>query len=161
MIRWMAWRLHRRGLIGFGVGGFLISFFYGGAFTSAAGTTAASQAAFGRSVNLVAKQFAFIIPVPTHPETLGGYEQYKWLSGAIILMMIWAAITGVGVGSQRRGSRAHRGVDRGRSLAGAAPPQSQRRLRPGAPGGLLRVNDRHLCCRAACPPGPQHRGRDG
>jgi ABC-2 type transport system permease protein len=94
----MAWRLHRRGLIGFGVGGFLISFFYGAAFLQAAGTTAASQAAFGRSVSLVAKQFAFIIPVPVHPETLGGYEQYKWLSGAIIMMMIWASLAGVGVG---------------------------------------------------------------
>jgi len=98
MIRWMAWRLHRRGLIGFSVGGFLISFLYGVAFQQAAGTTAASQAAFGRSIDLVAKQFAFLIPVPVHPETLGGYEQYKWLSGAIVLMMIWAALAGVGVG---------------------------------------------------------------
>jgi ABC-2 type transport system permease protein len=98
MIAWMAWRLHRRGLIGFSVGGFLISLFYGSAFLQAAGTTAASQAAFGRSVNLVAKQFAFIVPVPVHPETLGGYEQYKWLAGAIIMMMIWAALAGVGVG---------------------------------------------------------------
>jgi ABC-2 type transport system permease protein len=98
MIRWMAWRLHRRGLIGFGVGGFLISVFYGAAFLQAAGTTAASQAAFGRSINLVANQFAFIIPVPVHPETLGGYEQYKWLAGAIIMMMIWAALAGVGIG---------------------------------------------------------------
>lgn len=98
MIRWMAWRLHRRGLLGFGVGGFLISFFYGAAFQQAAGTTAASQAAFGRSVSLVANQFAFMIPLPVHPETLGGYEQYKWLSGAIIMMMIWAALAGVGVG---------------------------------------------------------------
>jgi ABC-2 type transport system permease protein len=98
MIGWMAWRLHRRGLIGFSVGGFLISLFYGSAFLQAAGNTAASQAAFGRSVSLVAKQFAFIIPVPVHPETLGGYEQYKWLSGAIILMMIWAALAGVGIG---------------------------------------------------------------
>jgi ABC-2 type transport system permease protein len=98
MIGWMAWRLHRRGLVGFSVGGFLISLLYGAAFQQAAGTTAASQAAFGRSVNLVAKQFAFIIPVPVHPETLGGYEQYKWLSGAIIMMMIWAALAGVGVG---------------------------------------------------------------
>lgn len=98
MIPWMAWRLHRRGLIGFGVGGFLISFLYGAAFTQAAGSTAESQAAFGQAVLLVAKQFAFIIPVPVHPETLGGYEQYKWLSGAIILMMIWAGLAGVGIG---------------------------------------------------------------
>jgi ABC-2 type transport system permease protein len=98
MIGWMAWRLHRRGLIGFSAGCFLISLFYGSAFLQAAGDTAASQAAFGRSVNLVAKQFAFIIPVPVHPETLGGYEQYKWLAGAIILMMIWAALAGVGIG---------------------------------------------------------------
>ena len=98
MIPWMAWRLHRRGLIGFGVGGFLISFLYGAAFIQAAGSTAESQAAFGRAVLLVAKQFAFIIPVPVHPETLGGYEQYKWLSGVIILMMIWAGLAGVGIG---------------------------------------------------------------
>lgn len=98
MIGWMAWRLHRRGLIGFGVGGFLFSFFYGAAFLQAAGTTAESQAAFGRSVDLVAKQFAFMIPVPVHPETLGGYEQYKWLAGAIIMMMLWAGLAGVGVG---------------------------------------------------------------
>ncbi len=98
MIRWMAWRLHRRGLLGFSVGGFLISLFYGAAFLQAAGTTPESQAAFGRSVNAVAKQFAFIIPVPVHPETLGGYEQYKWLAAAIIMMMIWAVVAGVGVG---------------------------------------------------------------
>src|ERR1700694_3583487 len=98
MIGWMAWRLHRRGLIGFSVGGFVISVFYGFAYLQAAGTTAASQAAFGNSISLVAKQFAFIIPLPVHPETLGGYEQYKWLSGAIVLMMIWATLAGVGVG---------------------------------------------------------------
>ena len=98
MTRWMAWRLHRRGLLGFTVGGFVISFLYGAAFTQAAGNTAASQAAFGRSVNLVAKQFAFLIPIPVHPETLGGYEQYKWLSTAIVMMMIWAGLAGIGVG---------------------------------------------------------------
>jgi putative exporter of polyketide antibiotics len=98
VIRWMAWRLHRRGLIWLGVGGFLISFLYGAAYIQAAGNTAESQAAFGRAVLLVAKQFAFIIPVPVHPETLGGYEQYKWLAGAIIFFMIWAGLAGVGIG---------------------------------------------------------------
>lgn len=98
MVRWMAWHLHRRALIGFGGGGFLISFLYGAAFNSAAGTTPQSQAEFGRATTLVAKQFAFLIPVPVHPETLGGYEQYKWLAGAIVMMMIWAGLVGVGVG---------------------------------------------------------------
>lgn len=98
MIRWMAWHLHRRGLLGFAIGGFLISVLYGAAYLQAAGTTAESQAAFGRAVALVAKQFAFIIPIPVHPETLGGYEQYKWLAGAIVMMMLWAGLAGVGVG---------------------------------------------------------------
>ncbi len=98
MIGWMAWHLHRRGLIGFGLGGLLGSFFYGAAFLQAAGTTAQSQAAFGRSVSLVAKQFAFLVPLPVHPETLGGYGQYKWLAGAIIMMMIWAGLNGVAIG---------------------------------------------------------------
>lgn len=98
MIRFLAWNMHRRGLVGFTVAGVLISYLYGFAYQSAAGSTAASQAAFGRSVSLLAKQFAFLIPIPVHPETLGGYEQYKWLAGAIVMMMVWAAIVGVGVG---------------------------------------------------------------
>ncbi|MEA2682633.1 MAG: polyether ionophore transport system permease protein [Chloroflexota bacterium] len=121
MIRWMAWRLHRRGLLGFTVGGFVISFLYGAAFTQAAGNTAASQAAFGRSVILVAKQFAFLIPIPVHPETLGGYEQYKWLASAIVMMSIWAVLAGVGVGrgDEERGLTAEwlvSGVSRTRLL---------------------------------------------
>jgi ABC-2 type transport system permease protein len=100
----MAWHLHRRGFLGFAGGGFLISFAYGGAYASAAGDTTASRAAFGRAISSVAGQFAFLIPVPVHPETLGGYEQYKWVSGAIIMMMIWAALTGVAVG---RGDEDH------------------------------------------------------
>ena len=71
MIRWMAWRLHRRGLLGFTIGGFLISFAYGGAYASAAGSTTESRAAFGQAIATVANQFAFLIPVPVHPETLG------------------------------------------------------------------------------------------
>jgi putative exporter of polyketide antibiotics len=98
MIRWMAWKLHRRGFLGFTVGGFLISFAYGGAYASAAGTTTASRAAFGQAISAVAGQFTFLIPVPIHPETLGGYEQYKWISGAIIMMMIWAAVAGIAIG---------------------------------------------------------------
>ena len=121
MTRWMAWHLHRRGLLGFTVGGFLISFLYGAAFTQAAGNTAASHAAFGRSVNLLARQFAFLIPIPVHPETLGGYEQYKWLSSAIVMMMIWAGLVGVGVGrgEEERGLTAEwlaSGVSRTRLL---------------------------------------------
>jgi ABC-2 type transport system permease protein len=94
----MAWRLHRRGLLGFGVGGFLVSAFYASAYQQAAGTTVASRAAFGRATSLVASQFAFIIPLPVHPETLGGYEQYKWVSGAVIMMLVWAALAGAGIG---------------------------------------------------------------
>lgn len=98
MIRFFIWRLHRRGLFGFTIAGFLISFVYGFAFIAAAGRTAADQAAFGRTTLLVAKQFAFIVPIPVHPETLGGFEQYKWVDFAILLLAIWAALVGVGVG---------------------------------------------------------------
>ncbi len=134
MIRWMAWHLHRRGLLGFAVGGFLISFLYGAAFLQAAGTTAESQAAFGRAVILVAKQFAFIIPIPVHPETLGGYEQYKWLSGASVMMMLWAGLAGVGVG---RGAE-----DRGLTEQWLASGISRTRLllaRSAAFGGVLLI----------------------
>jgi ABC-2 type transport system permease protein len=94
----MAWHLHRRGFLGFTIGGFLISFAYGGAYAQAAGDTTASRAAFGQAISAVAGQFTFLIPMPIHPETLGGYEQYKWVSGAIVMMMIWAAVAGIAVG---------------------------------------------------------------
>jgi ABC-2 type transport system permease protein len=134
MIRWMAWHLHRRGLLGFAIGGFFISFLYGAAFLQAAGTTAESQAAFGRAVALVAKQFAFIVPIPVHPETLGGYEQYKWLAGAIVMMMLWAGLAGVGVG---RGAE-----DRGLTEQWLASGLSRTRLllaRSAAFGGVLLI----------------------
>ncbi len=96
-VAWMAWKLHRRALLGFGIGGFVFAFSYGFAFLQAAGSTAASQAAFGRAVLLVAKQTAFLVPVPVHPETLGGYEAYKLLAFGIVLLMIWAGIVAVAV----------------------------------------------------------------
>jgi ABC-2 type transport system permease protein len=104
-IRWMAWHLHRRALLGFGIAGFVISFSYGPVFLQAAGTTAAAQAAFGRAVLLVAKQTAFLVPIPVHPETLGGYEQYKLLAFGILLLMLWAGIVAVGIarGEEVRG----------------------------------------------------------
>ncbi|HEX6547718.1 MAG TPA: ABC transporter permease subunit [Candidatus Dormibacteraeota bacterium] len=121
LIGWMAWRLHRRALIGFGAGGFLLSFAYGGAYNQAAGTTDASRAAFGRTISLAAKQFAFLVPIPVHPETLGGYEQYKWLSSAVILFAIWAAVAAVGAarGDEERGLTEQwlaSGLTRGRLL---------------------------------------------
>ena len=98
MIRFLVWRMHRRGLVGFGAAGLLLGVFYGAAFIQAAGTTAASQAAFGRSLSLVGSQFAFLVPPPVHPETMGGYEQYKSLSGLVIVLMLWAALAGVAAG---------------------------------------------------------------
>ena len=105
MIRWMAWRLHLRGLLGFTIGGFGVSFAYGGAYASAAGSDTESRLAFGQAISSVASQFAFLIPPPVHPETLGGYEQYKWISGAIIMMVIWAAVaaTAAGRAEEERG----------------------------------------------------------
>jgi ABC-2 type transport system permease protein len=105
VIPWLAWRLHRRGLLGFSLAGFFLALFYGEAFIQAAGTTAASQAAFGHSVNLVAGEFAFLIPLPVHPETLGGYEQYKLVSFLTEMMAIWAALAGIAAarGDEERG----------------------------------------------------------
>lgn len=104
-VPWIAWRMHRKSLLGIGIVGFLLSFFYGQAYRQAAGTTRESQAEFGAALSSVAKQFTFMIPVPVHPETLGGYEQYKWLSGLVVMLFIWAAAVGVAVtrGDEDRG----------------------------------------------------------
>ena len=61
--------------------------------------------------------------MPVHPETLGGYEQYKWIAGAIVMMMIWAAVAGIAVGrgEEERGLTDEwlaSGVSRARLLLG-------------------------------------------
>lgn len=95
MIPWLAWRLHRKGLVGFSLAGFLLAFFYGAAFIQAAGSTAASHAAFGRAISLTAGEFAFLVPPPVHPETMGGYVQWKLLAFWTDMLMVWAALAGV------------------------------------------------------------------
>lgn len=97
MIRFFLWKKHRRGLLAWTLGGFFLAFFYGLAYLQAAGTTLEQQLEFGRVTVVAAKEFAFLIPVPVHPETLGGYEQFKWLAFATDMMIFWAALVGVGV----------------------------------------------------------------
>ena len=95
MIRWLAWRLHWKALVGFAVAGFFLTLFYGAAFVQAAGSTAASQAAFGKAITDTAAEFAFLIPAPVHPETMGGYMQWKVLAFWTDVLMVWGTLVGV------------------------------------------------------------------
>ncbi len=76
-----------------------------GAFITVAGTTAASQAAFGAQTTALARQIAYLLPLPIHPETLAGYVQWRVFGGLPLYILIWVTLSasGAGRGDEERG----------------------------------------------------------
>ena len=68
------------------------------AFESVAGTTAAARAAFGVQTMALARQIAYLLPIPVHPETLAGYVQWRVFGGFPLYILIWATLSASGAG---------------------------------------------------------------
>lgn len=51
------------------------------AYETVAGKTPAAQAAFGAQTTALARQIAYLLPLPVHPETLAGYVQWRVFGG--------------------------------------------------------------------------------
>ncbi len=62
------------------------------AFETVAGTTPAAQAAFGAQTTALARQIAYLLPLPVHPETLAGYVQWRVFGGMAIVLLIWTVL---------------------------------------------------------------------
>jgi ABC-2 type transport system permease protein len=89
-------RLHRWGMIGYGVVLFVGVYVQAAAYPQLAGSTAASRAAFAHAMVLTESQLSFFLPLPYRVDTLAGYVQwraYGWLS---VALMIWAIAAAAG-----------------------------------------------------------------
>jgi putative exporter of polyketide antibiotics len=95
MLRY-AFRLHRWGLIGYGLVLLLGTYVQAAAFVQVAGTTAASRAAFARNMSALAAQLSYILPTPYRLDTLAGYVQWRALGPFVLIVMIWAIAAAAG-----------------------------------------------------------------
>lgn len=98
-------RLHRTGFMAVAAIGMLITLAQAAAFAQAAGSTEAERQIFGRQMTLIAHQFVYLIPLPVHPETLGGYVQWRAYGILALVFGIWALLAAAGAvrGDEERG----------------------------------------------------------
>src|SRR5579872_5157652 len=101
----IGWRLQRRGLLGMGAFGVVYGLIQIAAYTSAAGSTAASRSAFGQTMETFGKTFTFLLPVPIRLDTVSGYVQWRVYGGLVTLFAIWALMSAIGAtrGDEDRG----------------------------------------------------------
>jgi ABC-2 type transport system permease protein len=95
----------RAGLIGMSAVGFVYGIFQIAAYNSAAGTSAASRAAFGRQIETFGRALSYILPLPVRADTVGGYLQWRVYGALPLLFGFWAVMsaTGAGRGDEDRG----------------------------------------------------------
>lgn len=95
MLRY-AFRLHRWGLIGYGLILFLGMAVQSAAFEQVAGGTAASRAAFAQGMTALASQLSYLLPRPYRLDTLAGYVQWRAFGPFALVGMIWAIAAAAG-----------------------------------------------------------------
>jgi ABC-2 type transport system permease protein len=122
---WLAVRSHRTGMIGTAgiaaVGGLLNAF----GFVQIAGATHAERLVFAHQMELLGRQFSYILPPPIQLDTMGGYLTWRQFGSIAIVYAIWAvlAATGAARGDEERGLTElwlASGVSRARWLIGRA-----------------------------------------
>ncbi len=101
----LALRSHRTSVVVMAVIGALGGALNAAAFVQLAGTTAAERAAFGREMELLGKQLAYLLPDPVQLDTLGGYLTWRAFGLLSLVFSIWAilASTGAGRGDEEKG----------------------------------------------------------
>ncbi len=130
----LALRLGRWGIAGFGAVSFVVALVQTVGFYKVAGRTEAERQAFGKSMSILASQFTVIIPPPVHPDTVGGYVQWRAFGFLAILFTIWALASAAGAvrGDEERGivqALLANGLSR--------PPMIAARIAAFATGGLV------------------------
>ncbi|HVH66065.1 MAG TPA: ABC transporter permease subunit [Candidatus Acidoferrum sp.] len=82
----------------------------------------AERAAFGQQMELLGQQVSYLIPPPIHPETMGGYVQWRVFGSLSLAFAFWAMMSATGAvrGEEQRGLLEQwltAGVSRGRWMA--------------------------------------------
>ena len=85
--------------------GLLYGLIQASAYNSAAGTTAATRAAFGRQMEVFGRQFSTILPLPVRVDTMAGYMQWRVYGALPLLFGFWALMSAAGAtrGDEERG----------------------------------------------------------
>lgn len=89
-------RLHRIGLIAMAYFAIFYALVNSAAFPVIAGSTRASQEAFGHSVTLLGAQFTWLLPAPLRPDTPAGYLQWRGYGFFAIIFAAWGVLSACG-----------------------------------------------------------------
>jgi len=90
-----AFRLHRWGMVGYGVV-LLASTVVQGAAYAQLTATPAGRAAFAHDMTLLAAQLSYLLPPPTGLDTLAGYVQWRAWGALQLVVAIWAIASAAG-----------------------------------------------------------------
>ncbi len=100
----LALRSHRTGIIATAaigaIGGLLNAF----GFVQIAGVTHAERLAFAHQMEILGRQFSYILPPPIQLDTMGGYLTWRQFGSSALVYAIWAvlAATGAARGDEER-----------------------------------------------------------
>src|SRR5262245_770797 len=89
-------RAHRGGLVATTLVAAFLCFVCGAGFGVSAGHTAAERAQFGRQMAEVGLELAYLTPLPIHPETPGGYTQWRAYGFLPVVFGLWALMAACG-----------------------------------------------------------------
>jgi len=121
-------RLQRTGLIALTYFGIAYTLVNSAAFPFFAGKTVAAQHAFGGQVDVLARQLAWLLPLPIHPETAAGYLQWRGYGVFAIVFAAWGVLAAAGA--------ARRDEDRGLVELWLAAGMSRVRMTAARVGGF-------------------------
>jgi ABC-2 type transport system permease protein len=96
VLTWVDVRSLRGGLIGVGSLGLVYGVLNGLAYLSVVDHSAAQQIAFGREAELLGRQVSYLLPLPVHPETYGGYAQWRVYGIFPVFFGFWAVMAASG-----------------------------------------------------------------
>ena len=95
MLRY-AFRLHRWGMLGYGLVCLASAYVQGAAYLQVAGTTPESRRAFALAMSALGTQLSYLLPVPFQLDTPGGYVQWRAFGPFGLVVMVWAIASAAG-----------------------------------------------------------------
>jgi ABC-2 type transport system permease protein len=92
----ITWRMQRFSLVAVA----LLMAFYGlfqtAVYKSATGSTDAQRIAFGHEMEVFGRQLTYLLPIPQHMETIGGYLQWRVFGALPFLFVFWVVLSASG-----------------------------------------------------------------